>query len=370
MCDVKRKPYRVNEPAPVQFFADPNCTGADGDLPQNRQSATNLHEITSINRSTATSIIIPPNVGSVSVYDRELVGGGGYWTTNIDRSIPRLNEVQLASNCINCGPTTTGTFDWNDRIVGAKANVSKSWSEFARDCCTKTGNADACKEIYGPNSTADCYTSLVARCSSSPNMAFDDPVCREWYSGYGRESEKNVKEIACNSENSLGDRRCKDWCRANPGKCDTASQTYCVKHPSESYCACLTSPIKKYNPKCIDATCIGGVDASGIGGYVSASQASAPCPNIVDCQSQIDLAAAGRITTGNVTVQQNCGNTGEPATPVPQETTQGKILGLDKTLFYLILFILLVILIGGSVAAFLLLRNKTPKQKQSKALRA
>lgn len=363
MCDVKRKPYRVNEPAPIQFFADPNCTGADGDLAQNRSA--NLHEITAMNRTSATSIIIPPNISGVQVWDRDISGGGGYWSATIDRTIPRLNEVQIASNCVNCGPTTSGTFDWNDRIYGAKANIGKSWSEFARDCCTKAESAENCKEIYGPNSSTDCYTSLVARCSSSPNMAFDDPVCREWYSGNGRISEQDVKQIACNSENSLSDRRCKDWCRANPGKCDTAAQPYCQKNPTQSFCACLTSPIKKYNPKCIDSTCIGGVDASGIGGYVSASQSSAPCPNIVDCQSQIDLASAGRLTAGNVQVVQNCGNASEPAPPVPGATsgTTDKILGLDKTLFYLILFILVVVLIGGSVAAYLLL--KKPKKIKS-----
>jgi hypothetical protein len=148
----------------------------------------------------------------------------------------------------------------------------------------------------------------------------------------------------------------------NPAICDKHMIQFCTNNPDSSYCTCLTSPIKQYNPLCVDGECIKG-------GYVTQNMTRLPCPNVVDCSTQILLGQAGRdVSIGQNQIVQQCGGTTIPdnesppqqnnpppsntPTPIIQNNadTSNDIFNSNKLLLIIIfLFVLVIALISTTV---------------------
>jgi hypothetical protein len=194
---------------------------------------------------------------------------------------------------------------WNDRIVGAVLRIIQSWSAFAQQCCLGQGDPTACVAIYGPGNGFGngCFPIMQQYCDASVANA-QSAQCQQWFLTQPG-SQTQAMAALCNNPANLTDPSgaCQTWCKQNPGQCDNGSASYCANHPTDTYCACITSPVTKYNPACVDTKCIGG-------GYVTSSMhAMGTCPNVVDCETQVQLNSAGRAVVGNISLQQNCGNT-------------------------------------------------------------
>jgi hypothetical protein len=103
----------------------------------------------------------------------------------------------------------------------------------------------------------------------------------------------------------------------NPAVCDRYMMEYCAddsEHTDDPACACINTPITRYNPLCVDSKCLNG-------GYATANMRTLECPNVVDCTTQFQLGTVGRsVSTGDFRVEQNCG-AGANTTTTPPPTT-------------------------------------------------
>lgn len=110
---------------------------------------------------------------------------------------------------------------------------------------------------------------------------------------------------------------CAEWWKSGVA-CDNYMNSYCSINQNDSACSCLNSPVKKYNPLCIDGTCLRNA------AYVSQNMMALPCPNIVDCSIVFDLQNVGRDTIfTDAQIKQACGTPDEtPVTPPTQQPSQ------------------------------------------------
>jgi hypothetical protein len=237
--------------------------------------------------------------------------------------------------------------NWGWIVRGINVKKDRTWDDHSLKCCNKTLGSGQCPGFYGPNSHKGCNAYMLPHCAKNP-VTMNSPTCREWYLP-NKNREDAVKQTVCNKLANLKDPSCRNWCRSNPGKCDTGIAQFCKTNPTDILCSCITSPVKRYNPACVDSLCIGGTKegSEGVGGYVTASMRARACPNVVDCRTQIELSTGGRTTMGDVQVEQNCGND-ESVAPVASADNSSKYL-----LIILILILMLVVAAVIGIALFL-----------------
>jgi hypothetical protein len=206
------------------------------------------------------------------------------------------------------------------------------------------------------NVGAPCDEATIKFCTDNPTNTF---CARYPY------LPSEIMRLTIADESNLQYPAAQEWCKMNPGKCDVSASRYCLNDTlsgsgatKDVFCSCLNSPVTRYNPLCVDRTCLAGTNgenAAGIpgsvGGYVNNNMTILPCPDIVDCTTQIALEAAGRITTGNVTLSQNCGNTTvdpppvdpPPVDPPPVDPPPVNSNGLSPIMIFILLFIVLIV---------------------------
>ncbi len=157
---------------------------------------------------------------------------------------------------------------------------------------------------------------------------------------------------------------CKARCLANQGSCDAQASSWCATHPTDVFCACLTSKIAdvKYgiNPKCVDAACM----QPGV--YLSSASNATQCPSIVNCSIQQNIKNTGVMIGTSVTLEQNCSGGGTVTPPVGGggTTTQPtsawylstvNIGGKDYTMLTILMvvvFLVVLLITGGVLIAF------------------
>lgn len=180
------------------------------------------------------------------------------------------------------------------------------------DCCLGNTREERCKPGYCSGS-AKCRTFMMNHCSSVNNI-FSKEECQDWCN-QDPGSCNDLKARYC--RDNIWDSNCHSWCSNQTGNsksvCDQAITEFCKDNPEHSICSCFTSPIKMYNPACLDVKCI-------TDGYKTTSMTSLPCPDVVDCSMQIQMERVGRdIDIGNIDLQQNCGMNQE--TDIDVDTT-------------------------------------------------
>lgn len=139
---------------------------------------------------------------------------------------------------------------------------------------------------------------------------------------------------------------CAEWWKSGVA-CDNYMNSYCALNQGDPACSCLNSPVKKYNPLCIDGTCLRNA------AYVSQNMMALPCPNVVDCSIVFDLQSVGRDTIfTEAQIKQACGAPDVPVVPVapvapPQtpEETQPAI-WQDPTFLFMLFLLIWVIAFG------------------------
>lgn len=129
--------------------------------------------------------------------------------------------------------------------------------------------------------------------------------------------------------------QCKEWCIANPAECDSSAQQFCAAHPSDPFCACLTSnyanPKLGINPKCVDPKCL----KPGV--YLTHNMARTACPDVVTCEVQNQIISSGLSLHTNIPIQQNCGS--QTNTKVDTESTGGSA----STITFVLIFIFIIL---------------------------
>ena len=299
MCD---RTYSLDTEPNVWTYADNWCQGYGWQLPVGSSSGTFPGGTYTFGNDMISSLVVPP--GKIAVMDgMHTYPPGSYpaaWA----------NDFYSSANVIK-------TQDWSDTVL---------------DCCNKTKKQGECPGLpYGP--VKACNPIMMKYCSRNPDIANSD-ICAEWYLE-NPTFKAQIAEMVCSNPANIEHSKCLDWCRQNPGKCDISAKDFCEKHPEDPFCNCITSPVTKYNPACVDAQCIGS-------GYTTASMKSMSCPNIVDCSTQIELQTGGRTTTGNITAVQNCGSTEQQPTSSPTPTSGGT----NNMMIFILIFILIIIVAG------------------------
>jgi hypothetical protein len=316
MCD---RQWSLDTEPDVTAFEHKWCGGWAWPLPVGDQPAPWPHGGT-FGNDMISSIVIPPNKKA------QLFQHGGF-----------------AGGKHDMGPGFYPGTPANDWYSSVKIFRTQDWADTVTDCCTKNKSKDQCLGLpYGPNSAGKkCNPIMMKYCSRNPDNA-NSQICHEWYLE-NPTFRAQIAEMVCSNPANIEHPKCRDWCKQNPGKCDISAKEYCKKHPKEQFCACMTSPVTKYNPACVDSACISG-------GYVTASMKTMPCPNIVDCSTQIELEAGGRASVGNVV--QNCGATeqgGGGSAPTPSSGNSG------SSYMILIMFVFMLIVI---IAGFIFFNQK------------
>jgi hypothetical protein len=247
--------------------------------------------------------IICNTIGNViSPCDQWCIDNPGYCDTSINYLCSRdKNNIVCPQYPIN-----------DDIMIGVIANTNNLQYPAAQDFVLKDFYQNTAYEST-VNNLVNAYCTTNPRnvlCARFPNL--NDTIMRQ-----------NIT-IPSNLQYPAA----QEWCRKNPGLCDIPASRYCSDNAlsgsgatKDVFCSCLNSPVSRYNPLCVDRTCLAGTNqiprkSNGLGGYVTNNMTILPCPNIVDCNTQIALEAAGRITTGNITLSQNCGNTTVDPPPV------------------------------------------------------
>lgn len=131
--------------------------------------------------------------------------------------------------------------------------------------------------------------------------------CGAWVAG-SQACDNTFLQYCAGTTNGVSnmDAPCKAWASQNTAIADPLVINYCKSHPTDPFCYCINSPAQSkqiMNPKCIDANCIKY-------GYQTTSMQQAPCPNIITCNMQVDLANAGTQLGNSIQLEQGCGNNG------------------------------------------------------------
>lgn len=202
----------------------------------------------------------------------------------------------------------------NDRFTSSTCE-----GEFQSRCSVSNIEGDQCRQwaeqdpiAAGDQIKGYCNTRLDSNewCKGFENRPGAGPLYREMIKSF------------CNRSTGFGTNICKQWCKSNPGECDTGGTAYCDSNPTADICACLKSPASKYikNPKCVDETC-------NRVGYMSKQMYDEACPNVVDCSILLNIKAGGDVNMKDNVMQQDCklapGQTGG--------TTGGGATGGDST---------------------------------------
>jgi len=318
---------------PLKLFADPGCNGPELDVPIGLQP--DLDTSPTVKRNQASSYILPPNLSAnICQYP---------WnerTRGTCRIINFRNGVvvpDLGQDFINSGSIAPG----NDDIDAVNVTADIPWGEYISQCCRGVAGERQkfCQQFSGPTAPA-CFNTMAKYCSQN----VFSPVCQQWCAN-NPGACASIMDTVCNNPTGLTDKRCQSWCKQT-GKCDSGMTTYCQQNPGDPICTCLTSPVKKYNPSCVDSSCI-------TSGYITSSMRTKPCPNIVDCSTQLALQAGGRLSTRNIAVEQNCGQQSSTGTDTGGSST--KTSSNRQKLIWLL--VLMIIALGGlGAGAVMILR--------------
>jgi hypothetical protein len=236
------------------------------------------------------------------------------------------------------------------------------WDVFKTKCCVGDESLgdriSLCGNYKNAMSSSQCNPSMTKYCGSDPKT-LSDAKCQEWcVSNPG--GCNAVTKAMCNASENINSPHCQSWCKKT-GECDYGATSYCNSNPSDPMCTCITSPIKKYNPACIDSACIST-------GYIPQSMRTLPCPNVVDCSTQLDLKAGGRTTALGTRIEQNCGtNSGDmqsvPSQSVPSQSVPSQSVpsqkSKSKSKILLVIIILLVLMGLLGVGGIMLFRTRT-----------
>jgi hypothetical protein len=283
--------------APVPtFFDEQGCGG------KSFTSTSNIVDMSSGDRlhDDLTSALIPPNY-TVIGYDEKNYGGFG------DHLLP--------------GYYSRVPHDDDYASLGITKNME--WSDFVEQCCVGKQsdkiNADTCGPYW--KNSATCKGAMQTYCSGSMGS---DTICR-------------------------------DYCKENPGACDSYMLSFCstTAGKADPICACYNSKLKA--PSCFDKKCMNG-------GYRNSAMlaVASSCPSIIKCTQKVDIKAL-QSEFKDFEISQECGETGEKPgkddppiiVTTPPVTGIGMIiLGLPLWVWIMILIVVVLIAILTAVLVF------------------
>lgn len=251
-----------------------------------------------------------PSIGGLhggSGYDRLKQRGFG-WPQNgefvwggLGDSCSMCSDPGNGYGCDNCSGASA--------IGGSRGTVKRTaFKANPVDCCLGKHRGGiigqyTCNPKHTNPTSPDCVQALRNHCAVG-NRTFVDQQCRTFCSsGANRSWCEQQKQSYCNQPANFGKTECKQWCRMHPGRCDTGALAYCnFTNPKDPICSCIQTEYKKYNPACIDGSCIST-------GYRTANMDTtrSPCPNIQDCSVVIDIdKVGGDVVWDDVNIVQNC----------------------------------------------------------------
>jgi hypothetical protein len=237
--------------------------------------------------------------------------------------------------CTACGPAGHPDPSWC-------AGYGKEWDPVGEsDCGTCKlsgtvvgGKTITCRHVRYLGAMEKCClgTPLDPQTTCDPSFTMDSPKCLGVLGYYCSKVLNPLTDLSClkwADKNpsayetataaycaaNLSSPACKTWCKNKSvrgnGVCDGLSVAWCKSHPTDPYCACISSPLQDpkigINPKCNDAACLRG-------GYMLQNMFATACPDITNCTMQNILSNSG-VELSNFTFDQRCGNQTNASTP-------------------------------------------------------
>ena len=239
--------------------------------------------------------------------------------------MPKNGEYSFAgagNTCYYCGLKSPAETSCSFGCAGPWYDLSCCSTIGIRGLYKRTSyNADPIQCCLGSASTIDGLTCDPAyRYIGSEGCAgilknyckdklFSDSQCKEWCNN-NKETCLTQEIEQCNTVNALiGNPHCKTFCTANPGSCDTGATAYCTQFPTDPFCSCINSDMKKYkyNPACQDGNCIRtGYQTSNM-----ITDLGKGC-TVMDCSVYFALSNVPSINFSDNTIEQKCGNVPTP----------------------------------------------------------
>lgn len=197
----------------------------------------------------------------------------------------------------------------------------------------------------------------VSTCSGS--QIFTDPTCSAWAKANTSQAIPIKMQVCANMNNCT----CRNWAVSAEamGNIDSIMTPFCAANPNDPLCTCINSPFVAINgcPNKFDKKCVAT-------GYETSSMIKSQCPNIINCNQQVNLTPAQLSLMVDSTVNLSCGggtnavvsNTGGSTS---KTTSVGSASGgtgsstfstTDIMYIVALIFLILIVVIAISIVAY------------------
>jgi len=292
---------------PIQIFSGANCSGTRVEVQPGTTYSSTFPILSAVVPGNLRLGLSTPATGASTS-----LAGGTYASMATAPSVGSTATYAVATS-----PTT-------------------SWNDFLQQCCTGSGDSSTCGQ-YTLGAAGNVCPSYAGSVVTSANL-----------------SQPAYQQLAS----------------ANPGSCDAAVAAYCATNPTATFCTYCkpaaeggASPFAL--PSCFDQNCINS-------GYRTAEDVGLQCPNLVQCSQVLNVSDNQRLVASGLTLSQNCTSSSSASTPAATSTPSVlsfSNVGVLATPVIIAghsipLYIILAVVIAGSVLGYMLLTNDSSATSQ------
>lgn len=295
---------------------------------------------------------------------------------------PKCADGYRAVGCCTCEPN-----DANKCVSGGGQYPTYKRMKYLGDktkCCLNASSTDdnkTCDPKYRSGYRSnDCNDVFESYCNSLTRLK-DDDKCKNWATVNTGVYNQKVRDYC---KNNMSDSFCQTKAREIGGM-DDAVNTFCATHRNDPFCACYDG-LRRFDtaqsttreevkailarPECYVSQC-----SSGLGYKYNNMRNSGSCPPANVCINDLKVINSENLKLNNVnmtcnqSIEQKIGSTGNtssgntpitntPITNTPNTTnnydnTESIIEGIDDTILFIFLAILVFVIFG-----IILMKNK------------
>ena len=220
-------------------------------------------------------------------------------------------------------------------------------------CATNSNGSAECPNTMCNASMPDSVNYMNTYCDFG-DRGFSDASCIQWKIA-NMDAYNNFMNRKCSDVNNVGKQACKNYCLANPGKCNTVA-TFCVTNPDDPLCACINSSLNNL-PGSASAPAVCFDNKCQTTGYKTQTMLdiSKNCPSYTEINCTQVLNSSDQSVMENSNLKQICSaqaNSGAPAEASPAEaspaessTSMGEIFTTEIILLMFVVFMFLVFMV-------------------------
>ena len=235
-------------------------------------------------------------------------------------------------------------------------------------CATNSNGTAECPNNMCNASTVDSVNYMNKYCDVD-DRGFSDSHCIQWKIA-NVDAYNDFLNRKCGNVANMGKRECRDYCLANPGKCNAVPE-FCVANPDDPLCSCINSSLNNLPGSagapavCFDSKCQNT-------GYKTQTMydISKNCPSYteINCTQVLNSSGQGVIENSDLkqicsaqtsSEQNNVAPTGgaQTSSEAPSTTSESSVDGIFTTEIMLLMFVVFMFFI------YMVIRYKNTKAK-------